>query len=123
MGLFGQSPKEVSRGGKVVYEMECNRSKCRRRKFVHEKKSECKSMWASHQRDHDYKAAKGAKAIKQLKSREKKGKCSSCGKDPCRMDRKGCVVKAIEKWGSSTDLDVSDPATFDEQLKWYRDHM
>jgi hypothetical protein len=125
MGWFGPDPEQVSVGGKIHYQMVCKRGKCKNRIFKNEDKKKCKNEWSSHQRDHDIKAKKGASKIKDLrdKRRAKKGKCPTCHKDPCRMDNQKCIQSAIGEWGSSSDLDMSDPATFNDQLKWYKDNM
>lgn len=125
MGWFGPSPKEVNVGGKIHYEIECNRGKCRKRLFKDDKKRAVEKAFNEHQRAHDAKAKSGAGRIKALRDKRaaKKGLCPSCRKDPCKMVRKACIQSAIGEWGSSHDLDMSDPATFDEQLNWYKKNM
>lgn len=124
MGLFGRNPEQVSRGGKVVYVLYCNRGKCKKNGFEGDTEKACKKEFNSHQRAHDTIARNGAKSIEKLQEkRSKKGKCTKCGKDPCKMTTQACINQAIGEWGSSMDIDVSDPATFSEQLNFYKNKM
>lgn len=124
MGLFGSSPKQEIRNGEVWFVLVCNRGKCSKNKFEGQSESKVKKQFKEHTRAHDSKAKDGAKSIQKLQDkRAKKGKCVHCGKDPCRMNNRRCVEAGIADWGSSMNIDVTDPATFDEQLRWYRDNM
>lgn len=124
MGWFTPTPRQESRGGHIWYVLVCNRGNCSNRKFEDKDEGKCKKAWKAHKSAHDDKAKRGAKSIEKLQEkRARKGKCVHCGKDPCKMTSKKCVQAGIADWGSSMDIDVSDPATFDEQLKWYRDNM
>ena len=123
MGLFGPSVETENKGGRVRFFVKCRRCKGGGQKIYGDSEREAKKEYSKHESFHNEKIKRGARDIKKLAQRAKKGKCSSCGKDPCKMDRKGCVEQAIGGWGSSMEIDMSDPGTFDEQLKWYRDNM
>lgn len=63
------------------------------------------------------------KKARELRRDAKGKKCPFCGKQPCAGTRPKCAaVKAVE-FESAFDIDVSDPATFDQQLRFYRDNM
>jgi len=55
--------------------------------------------------------------------RNARGKCPFCGKEPCAGTRPNCAAIKAAAYESSMDIDVSDPATFNKQLKFYRDNM
>ncbi len=81
------------------------------------------------------KAAEARKKAEKLKQdmlktarqrrRDAKGKkCPWCKQQPCVGNRPQCAKLKAEKMESAADmLDVSDPARFDSQLRWYKDNM
>lgn len=58
------------------------------------------------------------------KRRESRGKkCPWCGKDPCSGTKVQCAKLKAERMESAADmLDISDPARFNDQLRWYKDN-
>jgi hypothetical protein len=60
---------------------------------------------------------------KQIRRNAKGKTCPFCGKNPCRGTRPDCAAVKAAEFESSMNIDVSDPATFDAQLKFYRDEM
>lgn len=121
MGLFGPSPEPITRGGMIVgYRLRCKRGKCRNLSFEGKTESACKSEYRKHQRLHDN-AVKAKKNLEKLKSkRNKNEKCDKCGKKPCSMVKRQCIQEAIKYYPSSMDLDMSDPAYFDPQMRdWF----
>lgn len=124
MGLFGggSSPKMETKQGRTVYVLICNRGKCSGNRFEASSESKCKSEYHKHQRLHD-KATKAKKNLKKLKDkRSDKGKCQICGKNPCSVVKPACVRQAASGLGSSMDIDLTDPAYFDPQMRnWFGD--
>lgn len=58
------------------------------------------------------------------KRREAKGKCPWCRQQPCAGTKPKCAAAIAAGFESIMNTgDPSDPATFDPQLKFYRDNM
>jgi hypothetical protein len=106
----------------VVYALYCNRGKCNKNRFTGTTERKCKNAYADHQRVHDQ-ATSAKKNLKKLKDkRAGQGKCQYCGKDPCGMKKRACIQAAASKFKSSMDIDMSDPAYFDSQMRdWFAD--
>lgn len=64
--------------------------------------------------------AQNAKELRRL-ARDKK--CPFCNHRPCQGTKPKCAAVQAASWESSTDIDVSDPAYFNKQLKWYKNNM
>lgn len=60
----------------------------------------------------------------ELKRDAKGKKCPFCGKQPCSGTKPKCAMVKAAKFDDILEVgDPSDPATFDPQLKFYRDNM
>lgn len=73
------------------------------------------------QRQVDQLQSKRQATARELRRAAKGKKCPHCGKDPCKKTKPRCAAKIAERFESSMNIDVSDPATFNDQMKFYRD--
>lgn len=62
-----------------------------------------------------------AQTARELRRLAKNKKCPFCGKSPCKGTKAKCAAVIAAGWESGGD--VSDPATFDAQLRWYKNNM
>jgi hypothetical protein len=138
MGWFSSGPdiRERSRGGRVEFYGKCD--ECGTEKSHAEKKrvqrllEDCakkdkKEAERKAERELRDEAAKLKRKLatraKELRRMEKGKKCPFCGKQPCKGTKPKCAQVKAREFENAADLDMSDPATFDEQLRWYRDNM
>jgi hypothetical protein len=60
---------------------------------------------------------------RELRRLAKGKKCPFCKKNPCEGKKPKCTMVIADKWIHGTHIDVSDPAYFDDQLRWYKENM
>lgn len=107
-------------------EQERNRA-AYRQKIADEKHQQRKEKRANQEAQKRAEEAKRLKGLMAHKMRERrrlaKGKCPFCGKQPCAGRNEKCYKVQAVHLESSMNMDMSDPGTFDAQLRWYRDNM
>jgi len=53
----------------------------------------------------------------RARRRSKKGRCPACNQQPCAKTRPKCAAVEAARLESSMSMDMSDPATFNEQMR------
>lgn len=75
------------------------------------------------QREMDRLKQQRLNTAKELRRAAKGKKCPWCGKKPCKGTKPKCAAMGAAEFESAFNIDVSDPATFDAQMKFYKEQM
>jgi len=76
-----------------------------------------------HEREVDRLKKQMLNTQRKLKKEAKSQKCVWCKSHPCKGTKPECAKLRAARLQSSMSMDMGDPATFDDQLRWYRDNM
>lgn len=60
---------------------------------------------------------------KEIRRNAKGKKCPWCGKRPCKGTKPKCAAMGAAEFDSAFNIDVTDPATFDRQMRFYKEQM
>lgn len=102
-----------------------------KRQEQHDRAESARAKAAAKEQAEAEKRAKAADKLRndmlktaRQKRREAKGKrCPWCRQQPCAGTRAQCAKVKAQELESAHNIDMSDPATFDAQLRWYKNNM